>query len=141
MKRGLKAVHSKPAAYVMIGCTNYPDEKGTESYDGILDTSEGSDVALITPMKRGLKETPTPAQGVTLSFVALITPMKRGLKDSAHGGYPPSLISVALITPMKRGLKVVPNGYLFFVNRCCTNYPDEKGTESGAWRDRFHCRR
>jgi len=62
--------------------------------------------------------------------VALITPMKRGLKEEIK--YQVSWLAavVALITPMKRGLKVnsnIPN-HKFLLG--CTNYPDEKGTES-----------
>ena len=44
------------AAEGKTGCTNYPDEKGTESESVELDEDGNVKVALITPMKRGLKD-------------------------------------------------------------------------------------
>ena len=64
-------------------------------------------VALITPMKRGLKESLQEYFRVYLE-VALITPMKRGLKESGCGSRENRPQFVALITPMKRGLKDLP---------------------------------
>jgi len=55
--------------------------------------------------------------------------MKRGLKG---GNKWECLVPdpVALITPMKRGLKVSGLTTTCSPWNCCTNYPDEKGTES-----------
>ena len=61
-------------------------------------------VALITPMKRGLKVAKIGIKHMTFDKVALITPMKRGLKVQGEGVHA-GVHDVALITPMKRGLK------------------------------------
>jgi len=68
------------------GCTNYPDEKGTERFCGQA------------PLE------------LSLYLVALITPMKRGLKERCSARCRSRRRSVALITPMKRGLKVLLPG-------------------------------
>ncbi len=87
-------------------------------------------VALITPMKRGLKGEAN-KEAIDVEFhVALITPMKRGLKVIPDSVLAEMLGWVALITPMKRGLKGLGNTYSHPRSCCCTNYPDEKGTES-----------
>ena len=62
-------------------------------------------VALITPMKRGLKGHRLNLAIILPGHVALITPMKRGLKDGEFTSPQTRPFIVALITPMKRGLK------------------------------------
>ena len=62
-------------------------------------------VALITPMKRGLKGLYSIPRIEIALHVALITPMKRGLKVTVALLLATKYTAVALITPMKRGLK------------------------------------
>ena len=56
--------------------------------------------------------------------------MKRGLKDHKSGRLHGKTTQVALITPMKRGLKDCNAYDIMEYVQSCTNYPDEKGTES-----------
>ena len=56
--------------------------------------------------------------------------MKRGLKEFPILNYLVAVRTVALITPMKRGLKADKADSLGVRKDSCTNYPDEKGTES-----------
>ena len=55
--------------------------------------------------------------------------MKRGLKALFVFAKTKTIKKVALITPMKRGLKENRQNRVKQLNNCCTNYPDEKGTE------------
>ncbi len=105
-EKGTERTVQKSVSLKLVSCTNYPDEKGTESFSSTNWRHPGSYVALITPMKRGLK----------------------GLKTML-----PSLNSNKSCTnyPDEKGTERVLKLHATANPRLsCTNYPDEKGTES-----------
>ena len=109
MKRGLKGLCTRNGVLVNSCCTNYPDEKGTESYDkkwkggAAVSCSNYTDEKGTESPSPGCrhrqfpqrctnypdeKGTESPLQPVVrrhdVVVVALITPMKRGLKGFAR---------------------------------------------------------
>ncbi len=108
MKRGLKDQAILQGAFLVEGCKDYPDEKGTERRRLLSAPLRRWKDARITPMKRGLKGR-IPSRKPGRPEDARITPMKRGLKGRDSGRNFVTAID-ARITPMKRGLKGTESG-------------------------------